>query len=327
MAEKLQNLVPYSPLEGDYPIRLDANESFLSPPPELLQQIGDAVARIPFNRYPDPYCVALCEKFASFFGVRPSNVVAGNGSDELIGLIVSSFAGAGDRMAVVKPDFSMYAFYAQAAGVSVEVFEKPAETLALDADALVAFARERDVRLVILSNPCNPTSLSASRGSVLRIVEGLPDRLVVIDEAYMDFSTGSVLDVVDRYDNLIVLKTCSKAFGMAAIRLGFAVSHPTLAIALKAAKPPYNVNSMTQAIGCLLFDNPDYPSNRGVPRPPLSGDETARRGKERPAGSGRELRKLCVCPVCRPAEGVRAGGQTGDRTALYAALSADFRRQ
>ena len=68
LPEKLQNLVPYSPLEGDYPIRLDANESFLSPPPELLQQIGDAVARIPFNRYPDPYCVALCEKFASFFG-------------------------------------------------------------------------------------------------------------------------------------------------------------------------------------------------------------------------------------------------------------------
>ena len=128
-------------------------------------------------------------------------------------------------MAVVKPDFSMYAFYAQAAGVSVEVFEKPAETLALDADALVAFARERDVRLVILSNPCNPTSLSASRGSVLRIVEGLPDRLVVIDEAYMDFSTGSILDVVDRYDNLIVLKTCSKRLGWR--RFGWALRFPT----------------------------------------------------------------------------------------------------
>ncbi len=302
---------------------MDANESFLSPPPELLRQIGDAVARVPFNRYPDPYCVALCEKFASFFGVRPSNVVAGNGSDELIGLIVSSFAGAGDRMAVVKPDFSMYAFYAQAAGVSVEVFEKPAETLALDADALVAFARERDVRLVILSNPCNPTSLSASRGSVL------PDRLVVIDEAYMDFSTGSILDVVDRYDNLIVLKTCSKAFGMAAIRLGFAVSHPTLAIALKAAKPPYNVNSMTQAIGCLLFDNPDY--LRACTRQIVESRDRLYREMKRLAEekSGRlEVVESCANFVfARPAEGVRAGGQTGDRTALYATLSADFRRQ
>ncbi len=256
LPQKLQKLVPYAPLTGEYSIRLDANESFLSPPEWLLDKLIQAVRQVAFNRYPDPYCVALCERFAAFFGIAPSLVVAGNGSDELIGLIVASFLQPGETMVTVKPDFSMYAFYAQMAGAQVAVFEKTA--LALDAKSLLVFAKERSARLLILSNPCNPTSLVASQREILQLVEGLPDCLVVIDEAYMDFSEGSILQKAADYSNLIVLKTCSKAFGMAAIRLGFAVAHPTLAIALKAAKSPYNVNSMTQAVGCVLLEQRQY---------------------------------------------------------------------
>ena len=113
LPQKLQNLTPYDPLTGHYRIRLDANESFLSPPPELMEELMAAVMAVDFNRYPDPYAVELCEKCAAFFGVDPSMVVAGNGSDELIGLIVSWFTEPGDTMAVVRPDFSMYSFYAQ----------------------------------------------------------------------------------------------------------------------------------------------------------------------------------------------------------------------
>ena len=163
LPQKLQNLTPYDPLTGHYRIRLDANESFLSPPPELMEELMAAVMAVDFNRYPDPYAVELCEKCAAFFGVDPSMVVAGNGSDELIGLIVSWFTEPDDTMAVVRPDFSMYSFYAQPCGLRLLAIDKDPDTLALDADALIARAREADARLLIFSNPCNPTSLAATR--------------------------------------------------------------------------------------------------------------------------------------------------------------------
>ena len=256
MPEKLFNLTPYAPWEGEAQIHLDANESPFAPPEWLREEIGNTVKEIAFNRYPDPYCVALCEKAAAFWGVAPSNLVAGNGSDELIGLILSWFTQPGDTAVVVSPDFSMYSFYAQACGVQVKSFPKAQDRL--DVEALADFVREQGARVLVFSNPCNPTSLQASRQQVLQLIQALPDQLVVVDEAYMDFSDASILQDAPQYDHLVLLKTCSKAMGMAAIRLGFAICHPTLAIALKAAKSPYNVNTMTQAVGEVLFSHPDY---------------------------------------------------------------------
>ena len=258
LPQKLQNLTPYDPLTGNYRIRLDANESFLSPPPELMEELMAAVMAVDFNRYPDPYAVELCEKCAAFFGVDPSMVVAGNGSDELIGLIVSWFTEPGDTMAVVRPDFSMYSFYAQPCGLRLLAIDKDPDTLALDADALIARAREADARLLIFSNPCNPTSLAATRADVLKIVDGLPGCLVVVDEAYMDFWDQSLLGEVEEHDNLIILRTCSKMLGMAALRLGFAVANSRLTGVLRAAKSPYNVNAVTQAMANVVLANPVY---------------------------------------------------------------------
>ena len=258
LPEKLRNLVPYEPLSGEYKVRLDANESFISLPPAIRAELGDELARIYFRRYPDPNCTKLCEKFGEFFQVPSNLVVAGNGSDELIGLLVSSFTEYGDAMLVVEPDFSMYGFYAQMCGLKVVSLDKRMNGLVLNGDALVEAAKESNAKLVILSNPCNPTSLTVSREEIIAIVQRLNDCLVVIDEAYMDFSKGSVMDLVEKYDNLVVLKTFSKAFGMAAIRLGFAISNLTVVNALKAVKSPYNVNTMTQVAGCVLLGHPDY---------------------------------------------------------------------
>jgi histidinol-phosphate aminotransferase len=111
--------------------------------------------------------------------------------------------------------------------------------------------------VIILSNPCSPTSLVMSREDVLHIVENT-DAQVVIDEAYMDFSDQSIMKVAEKYDNLIILKTCSKAWGMAAIRLGFAVSSKRIARTLHSVRSPYNVNALTQAAGCVILSKPDY---------------------------------------------------------------------
>lgn len=266
LPEKLKQLTPYEPMQGEYPIRLDANESFLSPPDWLREEIGRAVAALDFHRYPDPYCTSLCEAYGRFLGVAPDRIAAGNGSDELIGLIVNFFLNHGEALAVTKPEFSMYAFYAQTGGFPVVVFEKKAEASAesglrdflFDPKALISFVKREKARVLFLSNPCNPTSAAVSRKDILTVAKGLEDCLVVVDEAYMDFWEGSVLGDIDSHDNLLVLKTCSKAYGMAAIRLGFAIGNPVLINALKAAKSPYNVNAMTQAAGCVLFSHEAY---------------------------------------------------------------------
>lgn len=254
--ERLKNIECYNPVTKPFRIRLDANESFLDLPDSIRTEVAKAVSDIDFNRYPDPMAEELCEKFGEFFQIKPQFLTAGNGSDELISLIVLNFLEKGDTMLTVMPDFSMYGFYANAIGVRVEAVEKE-EDMALSAVQVIKQAREKKARLVIFSNPCNPTAFVAKREDILQIVEQL-DALVVVDEAYMDFSEGSVLSEIEQYENLIVLKTFSKAFGMAAIRLGFAAANESLTRVLRGVKSPYNVNSMTQAVGCVLLKHPDY---------------------------------------------------------------------
>lgn len=258
LPKRFERLAPYQPVTGDFSVRLDANESFIALPAELRDELAASVATLDFNRYPDPACRRLCNAFGQYYGVDGALAVAGNGSDELIGLIIAYLVGEDDCVCTVAPDFSMYSFYAGLAGARLELFDKEPNALELNAEALIDFCRAKNARLLILSNPCNPTSLAASRADIVRIIDALDDCLVVVDEAYMDFAEGSVIDMAGERDNLIVLKTCSKALGMAAVRLGFAVASPRITAALMAVKSPYNVNSMTQAAGELIFAHPDY---------------------------------------------------------------------
>lgn len=254
--EKVRDLVPYDAVAGDYKIRLDANESFIDPGELYGEQFQAAFAKISYNRYPDPMATELCKKFAQCYGVDPSCVVAGNGSDELITVIMGAFLRPGDKVLTFSPEFSMYSFYGETYE-KTNIIAKKKEDLMLTAGDVLYAVEESNPEVIIISNPCSPTSLVMGREDVLHIVENT-DALVIIDEAYMDFSDQSVMKVAEKYDNLILLKTCSKAWGMAAIRLGFAVSSKKIVQALHAVRSPYNVNGLTQAAGCVILSNPDY---------------------------------------------------------------------
>ena len=134
-----------------------------------------------------------------------------------------------------------------------QIYENPVlqipkgEDFRIDPQAVIDEVKRQDVKMLIFSNPCNPTSVGLAAEDVRKIVRGV-DALVVLDEAYMDFWDQSLLSEVSDYDNLIILKTCSKAIGMAALRVGFAVANEVITKALKAVKSPYNVNSISQAI-------------------------------------------------------------------------------
>ncbi|WP_283607637.1 histidinol-phosphate transaminase [Faecalispora anaeroviscerum] len=251
---KIKDLTPYEPLEGDFRIRLDANESFLSLPTNVMSKMMDSFAYTAFNRYPDPLAVDVCRVFAQYYGIRPENVTAGNGSDELISVLMTAFLMKGDTVLTLSPDFTMYRFYSSLVEAQcVEVVKK--SDLTIDVEELISVANQTGAKMILFSNPCNPTSLGLSREQVRKIIRSV-SALVILDEAYMDFWDQSLIQETEQYDNLVVLRTCSKAISLAALRLGFAVANQTITAAMQAVKSPYNVNSVTQNAGAVVLSYP-----------------------------------------------------------------------
>lgn len=275
--EKIRDLTPYEPLSGSYRIRLDANESFLPVPASLQSKLQKAFLDTAFQRYPDPLATQVCKAFAAFYGVRPETVTAGNGSDELISVLLTGFLMKGDTILTLSPDFSMYRFYSSITEVScVELNKRP--DLTIDVDALIAAAQQHNAKAIVFSNPCNPTSLGIPREEVRRLLRSV-QALVILDEAYMDFWDQSLLNEVEEYDNLVVLRTCSKALGLAALRLGFAVANETLTRAIRAVKSPYNVNAVTQQVAAVVLSERELMMN---------AVQTLVKSRE-------ELQQACVC--------------------------------
>ncbi len=250
--DKLVRMAPYIPAEGASEVRLDANESFIAPSEELCGRIQSAVSSVDLRRYPDPEAKELCRRAARVYGVGERNIVAGNGSDELISVIISVFSEKGSTVLVNEPDFSMYAFYCAIAEARCACVPQ-ALGGDIDTAAMLEAAKREKASIVIFSNPCNPTGQGVEPDRVLSLARAL-DCLVVVDEAYMDFWGRSILPELPK--NVIVLKTCSKALGLAALRLGFAIGREELVGYIKKAKSPFNVNALSQAAASAAMENP-----------------------------------------------------------------------
>lgn len=269
--EKIRDMEPYEPISGTYRIRLDANESFLEIPDYIKADMLHRISELHLNRYPDPLASGVCNGFCKYYGVDPDLVTVGNGSDELLTLLTQTIMMKGEKLVYTSPDFSMYKCYGYLAENECIEFKKNVD-FTVDVDALAGLINSEGARMVIFSNPCNPTGVGLPRGEVLRLIESVPQCLVVVDEAYMEFWNQSVLDCVEKYNNLMVLKTCSKSLRMAGIRCGFAVSNRVITNAMRAVKSPYNVNSITQTVAETLFDYP-HDLNSGTEAVIKSRDE------------------------------------------------------
>lgn len=255
VSERAKSLAPYEPTENKYKIKLDANESFIEIPSEICD-LSDCISKIQLNRYPDPFAKDLCIAFGDFINVSYDKIVAGNGSDEIISLLYPSFLNPGDKVLTFSPDFSMYSFYCDIAGMN-NVVLKTDENFNINIDNVIKTVKENHIKMVIFSNPCNPTGNIISKSEIKKLLSSV-DCLVIVDEAYMDFADESVIDLIDDYKNLMVLKTCSKAIAMAGIRLGFAISNVELISVLKKVKSPFNVNSVTAYIGEKVIKQKDF---------------------------------------------------------------------
>lgn len=260
LCEKVRALEPYEPISGEYKIRLDANESFFNLPNEVKNEIKEIIEKTDFNRYPDPTAKKLTSAFADYYGLDDENITVTNGSDEMLYLLASAMLPKESRVVVVDPDFSMYGFYSFLSENIVYTYKKN-EELNIDVDDLLKFAAENNANMIIFSNPCNPTGQGISADDARKLVKNSGNCLVVLDEAYMDFWNESLLKEAHEYDNLIVLKTASKAVGAAGIRLGFAVANSVITRALRAVKSPYNVNTLSQEIGTCIYSHKEMLDN------------------------------------------------------------------
>ncbi len=253
LTKKLKSVDMYVPVEGSCKVRLDANESCYNIMDRLGEDILNEIKNTELNRYPDPSAERVTRAFADFYGVPASMCTAGNGSDELISLILGAFLEKGDNVLTLTPDFSMYAFYGYMSELKVKTLQKE-DNLRVNVAKVIDYCNNNDIKAVIFSNPCNPTSLGVAKEDIIKLLKNV-FCLVIVDEAYMDFWGESVLDRVTEFDNLIVLRTCSKNMGLAALRLGFAVASPSITTALKAVKSPYNTSTLDQAAAYAALKN------------------------------------------------------------------------
>ncbi len=239
------SLAPYScarnEFTGEASVFLDANENPYNQP---------------FNRYPDPLQLQLKEKIAALKGVRPTQIMLGVGSDEPIDLIFRIFCEPSkDNVVAINPTYGMYGVCADINNVQYKQVNLNAD-FTLDA-AKVLKACDKNTKVIFLCSPNNPTGNSLARTEIEKIVTSF-EGIVVIDEAYIDFSNEpSWLASLDQYPNIIVLQTFSKAWGMAALRCGMAFASEDIIAFFNKVKYPYNLNLLTQEAVYKQVENAD----------------------------------------------------------------------
>ncbi len=242
----IRNLVPYSSARdeftGEAKVFQDANENSLGSP--LLKW---------YNRYPDPHQQALKEKLSQIKGIAPAHIFLGNGSDEAIDILFRAFCEPGRHNVIVcPPTYGMYEVSAHINDVAVRKVALT-ESFQLDLEAMEA-AVDADTRIIWLCSPNNPTGNSIDRGDIEMILNNF-DGIVVVDEAYINFSRHrSFIPDLSDYPNLVVLQTLSKAWGLAALRVGMAFASEAIIGIMNRIKPPYNINEAAQQLASQALE-------------------------------------------------------------------------
>jgi histidinol-phosphate aminotransferase len=258
LREELRGLEPYGApqLSLDVaPVQLNVNENPYPPSPAVVADIATAVAQAAsgLNRYPDREFLALREALAGYLGhgVRPEQVWAANGSNEVMLQLLQAFGGPGRRALSFAPTYSMYPEYARDT-VTAWVAGHRESDFALDLDRARALVEEVGPSVVLLPSPNNPTGTALPPEAVTVLCEAVGERgVVVVDEAYGEFrraGTPSALELLPRHRNLVVTRTMSKAFALAGARLGYLAADPAVCDAIRVVRLPYHLSAVTQAV-------------------------------------------------------------------------------
>jgi len=251
--ECLQKYRP--PLEGrGGKLRLDFNENTVGCAPQVIRALRRRLSAEGMTRYPE-YDESR-KVLADYFGVAKEEILLTNGTDDAIKMICDAFVDPGDVLLQPSPTFPVYKFFHEVAGGKVSRIPYD-ENFRLPVDKLLAALKKR-TRWLALANPNNPTGTAIAKNDLKIILRSAPSTLVLVDEAYFDFSRETVLPWIRKYSNLVVTRTFSKAFGLAALRMGCMFANPELAELLHRGQNPFGVNSLALAAACEAIRHEAY---------------------------------------------------------------------
>ena len=254
LREDLIGLKPYDAEGKPYVHKMDANEG----PWDLPQGVREALAKdliegSHFNRYPDSNATNLREAIGKYCGVSPDQIIVGAGSDELIQVLITGSVNKGDRVIYPTPSFGMYRIFTLiAGGIPIEV--PLGQEYEYNIDGFYGAISKHNPKLIFICSPNNPTGNTIDPKGLKNLIRDFSG-IVAVDEAYGEFTNETVLKWIEEFPNLVVLRTFSKAFGLAGLRIGYCVCSPELAYQINRVKPPYNINSFSQNAAILALEN------------------------------------------------------------------------
>lgn len=266
LRKEVRSFEPYDVPDLQEKIIINANESPYNvfDFPEIKKEFMARFEQMPSYRYPDPMARELRSALGDYIGCKAEEVLVGNGGDEIISIIINTFLDAEDTLLVHSPTFDIYNIDAQIiGGKTVCVNDLPGYKR--DMEGILAKVKELQPKLTIICNPNNPTGEILPLSFVEEVVKSA-NNVVVVDEAYLEFAGAeSITSKLEQYYNLIVIRTLSKAFGMAGLRVGYAVAQKDLIDAMSTVKAVYNVNSISQIAALSVMKYSDMVLKHNVP--------------------------------------------------------------
>ena len=252
-APQLQGLVPYDPKYIPADIMNSANENPCDVEESVKREINSAVRNVRLNRYPDPLANDLRDMIAEANGLDRSQVLLGNGGDELLFDLALTYGGPGRKFLNMPPTFSVYENNAILTNTEVVNVPRRAD-FSIDEEAVLARVAEGDIDFIIVTSPNNPTGQLAPEEFVLRLLDAT-DAVVMVDEAYFEFSRTTLRPYLPMHENLLLLRTFSKAFSLAGVRLGYILGNESVIREFMKVRQPYSVDAVSQAIGRVVYAN------------------------------------------------------------------------
>ncbi len=251
------SMAPYSPPTGGRAdkLRLDFNENTVGCSPRVIDALKAQLSSAQLAIYPE-YSEAKAA-IAAYFRVQPEQFVFTNGTDEAIQVLVNTYVDDGQEAVILKPSYAMYRFYLEVAGARIKEVAYPYPAMEFPLQEILD-AITPETRAVIFANPNNPTGTGISLLGIERILHRARKAVVMVDEAYYEFSGVTALAEIERVPNLFVCRTFSKVFGMAAMRLGCLFSHEANVALLHKAQSPYSVNTLAVAAAQAAIQDPAY---------------------------------------------------------------------
>lgn len=243
--------VKSTPITADL-IKLNQNENPFDIPMDLKKELTDGFLAQPWNRYPDVFPAELIAALSVDLGIPAESIIAANGSNELMYTILMSIVGQGTKVLIPTPTFFLYEkIVAVLEGTVVAVPAR--DDLTFDTDRIIAAARKESPSLIVLNSPNSPTGQMLSIGEIRSIIDAT-DAIVLVDEAYIEFADlPSAVSLLPSCDRLIILRTFSKAFSLAGLRIGYLIAHPGLCAELMKPKIPFTVNHFSASAAIHLM--------------------------------------------------------------------------